>query len=260
MSLQIKYSKEIAKELGKIAVYLPGEALEVGDIITFPYGKTSLFLRDTPLGSFKKISSLNELEVSYNKPKSSVSTHSYKFSSNISVNNTSSVNSEINILNSNLPNTTGTIKLTFASEGSIYFHALNCIKKQLGNISSLENEIITKSKILIWDNTYLVTSVTYAQKALIVQSLSKNAEITFEGNVNGIHASNTNIDASSEMMIKNQSGDFFIKDWSENVSVFMELMKFEKKIFGAEISRNLKVNDKQYRLIPVDINKLINNQ
>ncbi|UHO40601.1 hypothetical protein H5J24_11955 [Chryseobacterium capnotolerans] len=40
MSLQIKYSTEIAKELGKIAVYLPGEIIEVGDIIKFPYGKT----------------------------------------------------------------------------------------------------------------------------------------------------------------------------------------------------------------------------
>lgn len=36
MSLQIQYSKKIAKELGKVAVSLPGEEINVGDIIQFP--------------------------------------------------------------------------------------------------------------------------------------------------------------------------------------------------------------------------------
>lgn len=49
MSLQIQYSKELVKAPGKIAVYLPGEQVEVGDIITFPYGRTGMFSKKVPL-------------------------------------------------------------------------------------------------------------------------------------------------------------------------------------------------------------------
>ncbi|UHO40602.1 hypothetical protein H5J24_11960 [Chryseobacterium capnotolerans] len=146
--------------------------------------------------------------------------------------------------------------MQFTSEGSIYFHAIECYKKQIGDITKLENEIISKSKVLIWDNTYLVTSVTYASNALIMQSRSKNSEITLAGNINGLKTQGIDIGVSAELNIKNQNGDFFIKDWSQNVSVFMELMKFEKETFQV-INKNLNTKEPNGRLIHVQVNSLI---
>lgn len=256
MSLQIKYSKEIAKELGKVAVYLPGEIIEVGDIIKFPNGKTGIFSKGAPLGVFTKISSLNNLSVKYSMQQQLGSKHTYKFSSENSVNQISSINSEIELSSDTLPNIDAEVILKFTSEGSIYFHALDCYKTQINDIASLENEIISKSKVLIWENTYLVTSVTYATKALIMQSRSKNSEITLSANAHGIKTSQINIGAGAESSIKSQNGDFFIKDWSNDVSIFMELMKFEKQIFQV-INRSLNVQKSQDRLVPVDINSLL---
>lgn len=255
MSLQIKYSTEIAKELGKIAVYLPGEIIEVGDIIKFPYGKTGFLKKEAPLGAFTKISSLKNLDVNYSEDDSLGNKHSYKFSSKNSVKSITSANSQIEVVDE-LPNASGEITLQFTSEGSIYFHALECYKKQIGDITKLENEIISKSKVLIWDNTYLVTSVTYSSNALIMQSRSKNSEITLAGNINGLKTQGIDIGVSAELNIKNQNGDFFIKDWSRNVSVFMELMKFEKETFQV-INKNYSPKESKDRLIPVQVNSLI---
>jgi len=255
MSLQIKYSTEIAKELGKIAVYLPGEIIHVGDIIKFPYGKARFLKKEAPVGAFTKISSLKNLDVNYLEDDNSGNKHSYKFSSKNSVKNITSANTKLDLADE-LPSTDGEITLQFTSEGSIYFHALECYKKQISDIAGLENEIISKSKVLLWDNTYLVTSVTYASNALIMQSRSKNSEITLAGNVNGLKNSGIDISASTTLNIKSQNGDFFIKDWSRDVSVFMELMKFEKETFQA-INKNVHTKEFKGRLVPVEINSLI---
>lgn len=256
MSLQIKYSKEIAKELGKVAVYLPGEIIEVGDIIKFPNGKTGVFSKEAPLGVFIKISSLTNLGVDYSTQDKPEAKHSYKFSSESSISKSSSINSEVELSSNTLPSAAAEVVLQFSSEGSIYFHALDCYKTQINDIASLENEIISKSRVLIWENTYLVTSVTYASRALIMQSRSKNSEITLSGNVSGMKTSGVDVGAKAELNIKNQNGDFFIKDWSNDVSVFMELMKFDKHIFQA-INRGLNSRETQDRLVPVDINSLL---
>lgn len=257
MSLQIQYSKELAKELGKIAVYLPGEQIEVGDIITFPYGRTGMFSKKVPFGSFKKLSSLKSLNVDAGTLEESGSVHGYKFSSKNSVNITTSAVANAAFTNENLPGTKGEIKLEFTSEGAIYFHAKDCRKFQINNVAALEKEIITKGKNLIWDNTYLVTSVTYAKKALIIQSISKSSEIIFEGDINGMKSTIATLSIDADMKIKSQNGDFFIKDWSDHVSVFMELMKFEKDIFQQEANRDLSVKQNNAHLIPVDIRTII---
>jgi hypothetical protein len=256
MSLQIKYSKEIAKELGKVAVYLPGELIEVGDIIKFPNGRSGLFSKEAPLGTFIKISSLNNLGVKYSIQDKQETKHSYKFSSESSVKRASSINAEMDLTSEALPSADAEIILQFTSEGSVYFHALDCYKTQINDIASLENEIISKSQVLIWESTYLVTSVTYASKALIMQSRSKNSEITLSGNANGVKTSGISIGGEAEFNIKSQNGDFFIKDWSNDVSVFMELMKFDRQIFQV-INKSLNSRETRDRLIPVDINSLL---
>lgn len=132
------------------------------------------------------MSSLKSLNVDACTLEESGAVQGYKFSSKNSVNITTSAFANAAFTNENLPGTKGEIKLEFTSEGAIYFHAKDCWKFQMNNVVALEKEIVTKGKNLIWDNTYLVTSVTYAKKTLIIQSILKSSEIIFQGDINGM--------------------------------------------------------------------------
>ena len=231
MSLQIRYSKEFAKELGKIAVYLPGEKVEVGDVLKFDHGKT-LLGKARPLGSFKKITSLKNLGVSYPEPAFSNTPNTYRFSSKNAVNVEAGVNAVADLGSEDLPSGSGQVSMKFSSEGAIYFLGINCDSKVLDDLAALENEINTNGKKMVWDDTFLVTSITIAKKALIAQSRTKSSELVIAGDVNGIETGSVAVKAGAKLQVKKQSGDIFVKDWSDDVTVFMDVMKFEREVFG----------------------------
>lgn len=250
MPLQIQYCKELAKELGKIPVYLPGEQIEVGDIITFPFGRT-FFGKSKPLGTFSKVSSLNKLGVAYNEPKNSGSpdTYSYASQNSVELDFSGEAHGEFPAQQS----ASGNIKIRFGSEGAIYFLAVDCDKKELEGYASLEKEIVSKGKQLIWENTFLVTSVTVAKKAFIALSKSNTSELNLFGDFKGGSSSIKQIQAETSLKIGSQSGDLFIKDWSNDVTVFMDLVRFEKEIFDSSTSRN----KRQPNLKPVKVEELL---
>lgn len=256
--LQILYSKELARQLGKVAVYLPGAPIDVGDIITFPKGKSFLG-KAKPLGSFMKVSSLKKLGVSYPKPKFSNTPDTYKFSSDNAVGFNFDINANADLGESDLPSGNSSATINFSSEGAIYFLGIDCDKKQLEDIVSLQNEIVDKGKDLLWKDTFLVTSITIAKKAFIAQSQSKTSQLLIEGNVRGLNTNIASLKANSKLNIKKQKGDIFIKEWSNDVTVFMDLIRFEKETFS-ENFRGEKVSTKtKYRILfkPVQIEELL---
>lgn len=234
-SLQIQYSKEVARELGKIAVYLPGEEIEVGDILTFPYGKKGFLKKTAPLGSFQKITNLKNLGIHTIKTQQSKTPDSYRFTSKQAVQFQFGAGGNADLSSSVLPKANAELQIKLSAEGAICFFALHCSKTSLDDIMALENEINTKGKNMVWEDTYLVTSVTIAQKALIIQSNSSSSELILGGDVQGLQSGNLiNVKADAKIHIKKQTGDMLVKDWSDDVTVFMDLMRFEKEIFGTE--------------------------
>lgn len=229
--LQILYSKELAKELGKIAVYLPGEQVVVGDIITFPNGNSFLG-KSRPLGTFKKITSLQNLGLEYKEPSFSKKPDTYRFSSKNAVNFNFDVGTNADLGNEELPSGKANVKINFTNEGAIYFLAVDCDKKELNDLSALEKQINDKGRNLLWKNTYLVTSVTVAKKAFIAQSRSKSSELVIQSSLKGVQSGQLNLKADANVSLSKQQGDVFIKDWSDDVTVFMDLIKFEEEIFG----------------------------
>lgn len=259
--LQRMYSKELAKELGKIAVYLPGEPIEVGDIITFPFGN-SILGRPRPIGSFKKVTSLKNLGITYPEPTYSNRPDTYRFASKNAVNIEFDLGGSANLGNEQLPSGAARTRIGFAAEGAIYFLGVDCDKKQLDDLNILENEVNDKGKSLLWKDTYLVTSVTVAKKAFIAQSRSKTSELQLSGDVKGIQSGAVDIKANSGIKIERQQGDMFIKDWSDDVTVFMDLVKFEREVFGQSTKSVGTSSDKQERdfrihFKPVNITELI---
>ena len=259
--LQLQYSKELARELGKIAVYLPGEQVNIGDIVTFPYGKTFLG-KSRPLGSFKKISSLEALGISFPEPQFSNTPDTYQFSSKNDVSIDFNLDNHADLGNEKLPNGKAKLNIKFTSEGAIYFLGIDCNKKELKDISALENEINAKGKKLLWKNTYLVTSITVAKKAFIAQSRSKSSEFTVNGDIKGIQTKTFDISTQTNLTIQKQKGDLFIKDWSDDVTVFMDLIKFEKEVFeqnnkGFKNTSNSHSDNSRIILKPVQIETLL---
>lgn len=236
--LQTRYSKDIARALGKIAVYLPGEDVRVGDIITFPYGKTGVFNKKAPVGSFKKITTLKHLGIDHSIPPLSKTPDTYQYTSQKSIDIHYDLGGEADLGDDTLPGGKGKINMQFSAKGSIYFLAVDCDKRAFSDITFLENEISARRKKLVWEDTYLVTSVTIARKAFIAISYSKASELVVEGDVKGIRYGAADINADTKLNIKRQKGNIFIKDWSDHVTVFMDLMKFEKATFQAERYRN----------------------
>ncbi|NVK52482.1 MAG: hypothetical protein HWD85_06070 [Flavobacteriaceae bacterium] len=265
--LQIQYSKKIAEELGKIAVYLPGEKIEVGDIIKFPNARRPLFGKKLPYGSFKKITSLEKLGVDFNIPEFSGTPDTYRFSSKDEVNIQFGLKGGANLGKKSLPKVEKDLHIQFFSEGAIFLLAIDCDKRELDDLLFLEKEINSKGKQLVWDDTYLVTSVTVAKKAFMAQSKSKSSEILLKTDLTGIKSRSVNISASSSLRVSKSSGNVLIHDWSDNVTVFIDLIEFEKKVFEApspsnKNARGMLSGNSQSKLIArrVNIKELINNK
>jgi hypothetical protein len=258
--LQIQYSKEIAKNLGKVAVFLPGEHIEVGDIITFPHGKSLLGV-SRPFGTFKKITSLKKIGIKYGRPILSKTTNTYHFISKSASQFKSSINKNIDLGNNELPNSHSTIDIQFSAEGAIYFLAVDCKKKEIKDLNSIEKEINSKGKKMLWKNSYLVTSVTLAKRAFILQSLSKESSLTLQGDIKGIQLGNIDVSANSNFNLKKQNGNIFIKNWSNDVTVFMDVVKFEKRVFESEIYRSsyneISLEETEFKLTKVYLNELL---
>ncbi|WP_299246265.1 hypothetical protein [uncultured Aquimarina sp.] len=232
MSLHIQYSKQIAKELGKIAVYFPGEDIKVGDVIIFPDGKKGIFQKAVPWGNSERITTLDKLEVPFKKREPSPNLHTYKFSTKNSVDVNFELSGDADLGNPDLPAVDANLSIKFKSEGSIYFLAVDCQESSIEDILELESQVKSESD-LIWKNdAFLVTSVTVAKKALIMQANSKGSELVIGGNVQGLKSGTVNISADTNIQVKRQRGSSFIKDWSDNVTVFIEVMKMEKEVFG----------------------------
>lgn len=229
-SLQLAYSKELAKALGKIAIYLPGEEVAVGDIIRFPYGERPLF-RNLPLGSFRKISSLSHLGLTDITTTTSSTPDSYRYTSNQSTSLKFDTEAQASLAHLSLPKATGDLHIQFSNTGALCFFAVNCYKEQLDHLAELEHRI-DSSLDMIWENTFLVTSVTTAQRALIIQSHSDTAEIVLSGHVQGLQSNAFgSVQATADIHIQRQSGNLLVKDWSDQTSVFMDVVRFDPQIF-----------------------------
>lgn len=261
--LQIKYSKTFAKTLGKIAVYLPGEQVQVGDIIRFPYGN-SVLGTPRPLGTFLKVSTLNYLGVLYPKTIHQLQKNTYRFSSKNSVDIHAAIGIEVDTGYEVLPNLGVDVHIHFLQEGAIYFNAVDCYKTQISDLTGLEKSINTASgSSFIWDDTFLVTSVTVADRAFIAQSHSKTSELRVRGDFKGITTTSIEVHSNAEFNIKGHSGDLLIKDWSDKVPVFMNVVRLEKEVFSGKehIHKSFEQQNNpnsRIRFKPVDIQTLIN--
>ncbi len=233
--LQITYSKEVAKELTKIAVCLPGAPVKIGQIIHFPFGRSGIwpFRKPAPRGAFNLITTLQNLGMQPQETEPDNDGEPYIFSSRRTVKIDAVFEANGNI-NPNI-NAGGELKASFEAEGAVYFAAIDCKTINISNLDQIKVNLEQHSNSIIWNETFLVTSVTTASKALIMQSSTKSGSLTIQGNVKGLITQNAaDIDANVQIGVRNFKESSFIKPWSDNVTVFIGLHRFTKETFAME--------------------------
>lgn len=231
--LQVMYSKEVAKELTKIAVVLPGAPVEVGQIIHFPFGRRGIwpFRKPAPRGAFNVITTLSNLNVTPQISESDPDGDPYIFSSRRTVKIDADFGGQGNIAAGT--NAEGSLTASFESEGSVYFAAIDCATTRITNLDQIQVDLEQHTNQIVWNETFLVTSVTVAKKALIMQSSTKSASLNVAGDVKGlVTRSGADISANAEIGVRNFKESSFIKPWSDNVTVFIGLHRFTKNTFG----------------------------
>ena len=234
------YSKEVAKELTKIAVVLPGAPVEVGQIIHFPFGNKGIwpFRKVAPYGAFNVITTLANLNVTPQVSPPDPDGDPYIFSSRKDVKIDADFGAQGNIPAGALVN--GSLKVSFESEGSVYFAAIDCKTTRITNLDQIQIDLEKHKNEIIWNETFLVTSVTIASKALIMQSSTKTASLDVGGDIKGlITGMATDISANVNIGVKNFKESSFIKPWSDNVTIFIGLHRFTKSDFGHQPNLNI---------------------
>jgi hypothetical protein len=222
MSLAKDYCKEIIKELDKIPVFLPGTPVSVGDVITFGKG----FVKPRPIGSFDPISKLSSLGVTFQE-QDDADPDPYLYASKGSVGVSFTADANAATVGK------GKLEINFNKEGATYFAAVDCKVKSIVDTSNLEQQLEPHKNSIDWKNCFIVTSVTVAKRALIMQSNSQSASLVIEGDVKGLQTgSELDVDANISLKINTYKDSSFIKDWSENVTVFFTLARYRKKFLG----------------------------
>lgn len=202
MSNATRYCREISNAFDLVAVYLPGTKIDIGDIIQF--NKKNLVNSTSSI--FKKLSSLKKLRIKYDIEENN-SEADFTYSSKGSV----KVKTEIranNIIDTNV---------SFKSEGAVYFNAVNCKifdVKEFNEIKKSLHEKCTTDE----SGLYVVTKLIIAEKAIIMQSSNKDAELCFNVDKHAIkQLADVGFNISS---CNNQS---LLIDSKNNVTILMDL-------------------------------------
>ncbi len=231
--LQVKYSKEVAKELTKIPVVLPGAPVEVGQIIHFPFGRRGIwpFRKPAPRGAFSVITTLENLKIKPQIGPPDEDGDPYVFSSRKSVKVVADFGAQGTITGGVTSN--GSLNVSFEAEGAVYFAAVDCKTTKITNLDQIQIDLSKYANQITWNETFLVTSVTVAGKALIMQSSTKSAKLDLVGDIKGlVTGSGADISANTQIGVKTFKESSFFKPWSDNVTVFFEVSRFTKKTFG----------------------------
>jgi hypothetical protein len=222
MQLAKDYCKEILRQLDQLAVYLPGRQVDVGDVITF--GPVGLFSR--PLGDFQLVTTLEKLKVNVDK-RTDVTPQSYRYASREGTSVSFNGSADAGQIGS------GKLTISFSKSGALYLAALNCTREEMTNVNTLERQLVPLQNELDWNNCYIVTSVTRAGRAVIMQSSTTNAEMVIEGQTKQLVATPGNpIDVNAQFNVTSYKEASFQKDWSNESPLFMTLVRYKMNWLG----------------------------
>lgn len=251
MNLGEHYSKTVARRFDKLPVYVPDTKIKPGAVLSF--GK-SIFGVNKPFGTFQHITDLIDGQV-YKfpiqiQPKQSSNTV-LNFVSQNEVTVTSSVKA-------NIPNAVeGDIAFQFGKAGSVLLFAVKGTDYWIDQLQ-LKMHLKTVADQEKWDEYYIVTEVTVYNRALVYQSMDSNGSLSVSASAKDIAIAGdgiTNIGAEASFSVKWKNKQAFSVDWTENVVLFMKLVRFSKgelKVYEKAMITDKTSGSDEYSLVDVD--------
>ncbi|MDX1409960.1 MAG: hypothetical protein R3330_17545 [Saprospiraceae bacterium] len=222
MSLAKQYCREILRELDHLPVFLPGRNVQVGDVIKF--GRINLFSR--PLGEFDLITTLDQLKVDVQTRKDpEPDPFLYASKSGVSI--------SFKLGAGNGAGANGSLSVGFTKEGTVYLAALGCVREEMTNVHTLATQLTPHRDQVDWNNCYIVTSVTTAARAVMMQSNSNRGQLMISGDAQGLNPMGGGpINANAKFSVSSYKDASFIKDLSREAPVFLSLVRYKKNWIG----------------------------
>jgi hypothetical protein len=224
MKLYKSYCNEIIRQFGKVPVYLPGEFVQLGDIIFFQH--KGLF-GPRPIGDFNKRTSLQNLKIGF-QANTDPDPQSFKFSSE------GSVSMEFTSAGDIQNQAKGQLDISFNKTGATYLVAIDCATSYIDDLLHVEEQLADHIDALDWSSHYIVVGVSVARKSLVMQSNSSSAKLTISGEVKSFDANHAEMpNVSASLAVKAYKDASFLKDWSDNVELFIDLVRYkDMKLMG----------------------------
>lgn len=224
--LMVEYSREIARGLTKVPVVLPGTAVAPGDVVYFNEGRRrnlGIFSSLSPAGAFRYVSSLKDLGIVVQTVGDEAQKSSYLYSTE---HDTSvSFGAGAGPLG---------MHVEFHRKGAVYIAAVNCTTMRLSGYAQITMDPVFREKKMLWRDTYLVTGVTTAERALVMQAAEGGATLGVEGDVQVLRALAPGaipLD-NVELKVSDVRKQSFLLPWDDDSTIFFDLVRFEMDDFA----------------------------
>jgi hypothetical protein len=167
------YAQEVHDRFEREVVWLPDEIVEVGAVGHFV---GHVFYQDTTLN--------REFGINLPVETDSTSRSQYNFESD------GVTEGDVAVSAKGVPTAVGQVsaalQVSFSKENSVYVRLENCVGTRFASMVKLGEAILNLVRLGQWDPRYaVVTRVTKAGAATVIQSSSKNASITLEAKNSG---------------------------------------------------------------------------
>ncbi len=231
MKVNKKYTKDLKKQFGYLATWLPGTPISLGDIGVFKRNK------------FTKISNLSDIGITFEIEKD-ITKSDIEYSSKGGVSVTTKASGVAASQGSILGEVDAGITVEFSKENAILFKANGTTSPSIKDQIKLGDEIIKLFKSGQWNkNWVVVTELVNAESATILISNSSSGKIELKAK-SGIKTANLDIaDADLAFELK------FFKDLStriiaqESLTPLFKISKLKGRLFKSPIFRSSNIHE-----------------
>lgn len=240
------YSKGIKRTLKNYwAAWLPSTRFQLGDI-----GILNGYY-------FEKIGSLRELNIQFEIDEDSDSSP-LEIVSESNVSFTMKLAGELNKAFSHVPQANAGLKIDFGAQGAFIVQAPDTYESAIGNLFSLQSQIIAAFRDGRWEKDWLVlVRIVTSPSATILISSSSSAglELSTEANLSAEPVELGK--AELGLAVKFQRGDIIKMIGAQNVSPFFQLGKLKQPLFTKSkfVTKSMRGQDRTNVYVPPSLGR-----
>lgn len=216
MSSPVKlYQREMHDNTGFFATWLPGDAIEIGDVGVFQAGR------------FRRISSLKELGIKFTTNRGQ-SLQDMDYSSTQGTKINTEIGAEAGIVGK------AEISIDFSREGAFLFQASKLQSWELENRMTVGEQIVKAYGLKKWDKSWLlVESLHAAEVATIIVSEDSVAGLVLAAKMNEAIPSISLVDPKVSLSVTSSRGKIMRLIGSKSIHPLYSCLRLKDPLFGS---------------------------